>query len=249
MAEQQSSCIEGASVPSFQRPELLVTRGDGESFVHRLDPPPYEAHLGRSRINEIVVPDPQVSARHLKLVWTAEGVFVEDCDSRHGTQLNGQPVRSGQRLSLADGDELRFGGSSARFVSYEDRLARLFEPERMPVTDEDQGHQAGVCEAHAQRVSSEASRVQRSSTNEDEAAASLPPRSATPASEHASSSSASSGASDNPEETSDMSREKHEAEARSDRRPRGLWLWPVVMLVFVAAFALFWATVVAAHPK
>ena len=69
--------------------------------------------VGRSEENDIVVQDPNVSRKHAQLLRLENGFVVEDLGSTNGTLLDGAPI---DRERIESGDELTFGGISARFV-------------------------------------------------------------------------------------------------------------------------------------
>jgi pSer/pThr/pTyr-binding forkhead associated (FHA) protein len=69
--------------------------------------------VGRSEENDIVVPDPNVSRRHARLIRSENGFLVEDLGSTNGTLLDGAPI---ERERIESGDELTFGGVNARFI-------------------------------------------------------------------------------------------------------------------------------------
>lgn len=69
--------------------------------------------IGRSRANDIVVDDLQVSRRHAEVAPTPAGrVALTDCGSHNGTFLNGRRV---QRVELAEGDVIGVGRHAFRF--------------------------------------------------------------------------------------------------------------------------------------
>jgi len=61
--------------------------------------------LGRDSECDIVIPLRQVSRHHARISPTAEGVLLEDLDSKNGTYLNGALIK--ERELLVDGDELQ----------------------------------------------------------------------------------------------------------------------------------------------
>jgi hypothetical protein len=69
--------------------------------------------LGRSEENDIVISDPNVSRRHARLSRLENGFIIEDLGSTNGTLLDGAPI---DRERIESGDELTFGGVTARFV-------------------------------------------------------------------------------------------------------------------------------------
>ncbi len=76
--------------------------------------------IGRSEENEIVIQDPNVSRRHARLLRSENGFLVEDSGSTNGTLLDGAPI---DRERIENGDELTFGGITARFVRRMDSLS------------------------------------------------------------------------------------------------------------------------------
>jgi serine phosphatase RsbU (regulator of sigma subunit)/pSer/pThr/pTyr-binding forkhead associated (FHA) protein len=65
--------------------------------------------IGRQAGCEIEIEDPAVSRKHAAIVSDETGVTVEDLGSRHGTRVNGQFVRDGRPVELAEGDILQLG--------------------------------------------------------------------------------------------------------------------------------------------
>lgn len=69
--------------------------------------------IGRETICDIVIADRQVSRRHARLQLAADGIYLEDLDSKNGTHLNGQPVQG--LVLLRDGDLIQIA-LTQRFV-------------------------------------------------------------------------------------------------------------------------------------
>jgi hypothetical protein len=69
--------------------------------------------IGRSEENDIVIQDPNVSRRHARLLRSENGFVVEDLGSTNGTLLDSAPI---DHERIENGDELTFGGITARFV-------------------------------------------------------------------------------------------------------------------------------------
>jgi pSer/pThr/pTyr-binding forkhead associated (FHA) protein len=59
----------------------------GRRFEIKVTAPGTIVSVGRAVENQIVVPDPAVSRRHLRLIVTSNGVVVEDLGSTNGTYL------------------------------------------------------------------------------------------------------------------------------------------------------------------
>ena len=76
--------------------------------------------VGRSAENNIVISNPNVSRRHARLSRSENGFVVEDLGSTNGTLLDGAPI---DRERIESGDELTFGGVTARFVRRMDKDA------------------------------------------------------------------------------------------------------------------------------
>jgi hypothetical protein len=83
--------------------------------------------IGRSEENDIVISNPNVSRRHARLSRLENGFLVEDLGSTNGTLLDGAPI---DRERIESGDELTFGGVTARFVRRTDhrRASSLKDP-------------------------------------------------------------------------------------------------------------------------
>ncbi|MEI6970997.1 MAG: FHA domain-containing protein [bacterium] len=73
-----------------------------------------ESSIGRSRSNQLVLEDPLVSRKHVRLVVGGDKVIAEDLDSSHGTFLNDKRVRG--TVSLNDGDILQLGDAKLKFA-------------------------------------------------------------------------------------------------------------------------------------
>jgi phosphoserine phosphatase RsbU/P len=72
--------------------------------------------LGRQGDNDLVLLDNRISRRHAQILQTPEGFRIEDCDSRHGTFVNGDRVDD-TRL-LKGGDQISLGVSDAYKVTF-----------------------------------------------------------------------------------------------------------------------------------
>jgi hypothetical protein len=70
-------------------------------------------YVGRTSNNDIVIPDPTVSAHHASIERTSQGIILRDLDSRNGTYLRGMRVRE---CWLGEHDELAFGSVKAVFI-------------------------------------------------------------------------------------------------------------------------------------
>lgn len=89
----------------------LVTNGELKGKRFRITRP--LVHVGRSRNNDVVLPDKSVSSAHAKLQRRGNDWHLVDGDSKNGTYVDGSRV-SGER-KLPASCEIRFGGVTALF--------------------------------------------------------------------------------------------------------------------------------------
>jgi pSer/pThr/pTyr-binding forkhead associated (FHA) protein len=89
----------------MSEPQMVATLTADDGTMHPLLEE--EATIGRTPANAIALPDVSVSAKHARVLRTAEGFVIEDIGSRNGTYVNSEKL-SDKRL-LADGDLVRLG--------------------------------------------------------------------------------------------------------------------------------------------
>jgi ABC transport system ATP-binding/permease protein len=65
--------------------------------------------IGRTPDNKIVVPHPQVSARHAQIIDQGGRLFLEDLGSGNGTFVRGQRLQRGQRVPVQNGEKVYIG--------------------------------------------------------------------------------------------------------------------------------------------
>ncbi len=65
--------------------------------------------IGRTPDNQIVVPHPQVSARHAQITNQGGQLNIEDLGSGNGTFVRGQRLAKGQRVPVANGEKVYIG--------------------------------------------------------------------------------------------------------------------------------------------
>ena len=58
--------------------------------------------IGRDADCDIVIPDRQVSRHHARIVYSGNGILIEDLGSKNGTYLNNQAVTEPSKLIEAD---------------------------------------------------------------------------------------------------------------------------------------------------
>ncbi len=81
----------------------------------------YPFTIGRKTDRDLVMADPRVSREHAQFTREADGTYVLDQGSRHGTFVNGVRV---ERQKLARNDRVEFGAQGSAYV--------LFSPDRSP---------------------------------------------------------------------------------------------------------------------
>ena len=97
---------------------LVVVEGtDRRTLV--LDHYPFT--IGRRTDRDLVMADPRVSREHAQFEREADGTYIVDQGSRHGTFVNAERVN---RRKLARNDRVEFGVQGAAYV--------LFSPDRSP---------------------------------------------------------------------------------------------------------------------
>ncbi len=96
---------------------LKVTKGASAGLVVTLHPE--RTILGRHPSSQVVLDDGAVSRHHAEIVVEAGQFFVEDLNSRNGTEVNG--VRINGRTALNDGDSIRICDHSFQYLRQLDR--------------------------------------------------------------------------------------------------------------------------------
>jgi hypothetical protein len=106
----------GGAGPGEPRPNLHRLREDG-TLEHVFPLTKNSCFIGRSSSVEVSLADETVSVVHARL-WQKEGRWwLEDLDSRNGTQLNQIPVT--RRTILCTGDRIRVGRVQLEFRTAE----------------------------------------------------------------------------------------------------------------------------------
>jgi sigma-B regulation protein RsbU (phosphoserine phosphatase) len=72
--------------------------------------------IGRLQDRDLVLTHPYVSREHAQILHEADGYYLQDCGSRHGTYLNGQRVN---RTHLTAGDNIRLGSLNGPLLQFD----------------------------------------------------------------------------------------------------------------------------------
>jgi len=76
-----------------------------------------EVTLGRANNNQIIIKDPYISKKHLRIVKDEGKYYLEDFNSANGTFLNGEKVMD--VVCLKNGDRITVGQVEFLFVNKE----------------------------------------------------------------------------------------------------------------------------------
>jgi serine phosphatase RsbU (regulator of sigma subunit) len=113
------------SIPSPETASLLVVDPNGSRTRVLVDPLPFL--IGRNPENQLILRDSRVSRTHASISLEGGEYVLKDCDSRHGTFVNGARI---ERHVLRDGDRIEFGAQdsySLVFAPDGAELKRLME--------------------------------------------------------------------------------------------------------------------------
>jgi serine phosphatase RsbU (regulator of sigma subunit) len=96
---QPAPAAEAPPAASF----IVVDPGGQRSRVE-IHPLPFG--IGRSPDSQLIIRDSRASRNHARVVAEGKDYVIEDCGSRHGTHVNGKPIR---RHLLRNSDHVEFG--------------------------------------------------------------------------------------------------------------------------------------------
>lgn len=96
----------------------LINRKDTLPFkVREYYPLNDDVSLGRANSNQIVIKDPYISKKHLRIVKDEGKYYLEDFNSANGTFVNGDRVMD--VVNLKNGDRITVGQVEFLFVNKE----------------------------------------------------------------------------------------------------------------------------------
>lgn len=96
----------------------LINRKDTLPFkVKEYYPLEEEIVLGRGNDNQIIIKDPYISKRHLRIVKDEGDYYLEDFSSANGTYINGEKIMD--VVQLENGDRISVGQVDFLFVNRE----------------------------------------------------------------------------------------------------------------------------------
>jgi sigma-B regulation protein RsbU (phosphoserine phosphatase) len=109
MATQASSAL-NTMVGVQETPVLLRIEGEKQQAIPLVA---FPFTIGRRAEKNLVITDPMASRDHAEIVQMGGEYYLLDLGSKHGTYVNGTPVK---RHRLANNDRLQFGSSNDRSV-------------------------------------------------------------------------------------------------------------------------------------
>jgi sigma-B regulation protein RsbU (phosphoserine phosphatase) len=109
MATQASSAL-NTMVGAQETPVLLRVEGEKQQAIPLVA---FPFTIGRRAEKNLVITDPMASRDHAEIVQMGGEYYLLDLGSKHGTYVNGTPVK---RHRLANNDRLQFGSSNDRSV-------------------------------------------------------------------------------------------------------------------------------------
>src|SRR5258707_15577280 len=93
-------------------PGLVLVQGNEQKNIV-LNRTPFS--VGRKVDKDLVIADPRVSRDHALIILEAEGFFLVDQGSKHGTFVNGERI---QRQRLERNDRLEFGARDSAYAIF-----------------------------------------------------------------------------------------------------------------------------------
>jgi serine/threonine-protein kinase len=101
----------------------LTDAASGESFVAAFAAGPI--HLGRGDDSTLQIDRDQVSAHHAMIVFDDDRVLFTDCDSLHGSTIDGVMPRIGEQVPITEASEVRIGRVT---LSFSRRASSVSQP-------------------------------------------------------------------------------------------------------------------------
>ena len=101
-------------------PKLVVIKGPLKNQVFALGVKDI-VFCGRSpKMNDIAILELAVSRKHFKLFKIGKSYFIEDLNSKHGTQVNGNTIEPGEGFQINEGDLISVGNTVMQLYDSEE---------------------------------------------------------------------------------------------------------------------------------
>lgn len=118
-------------------PKLVVIKGPLKDQVFDLGSKEI-VFCGRSpKMNDIAILELAVSRKHFKIFKIGKSYFVEDLNSKHGTQVNGKPIEPGEGFQINEGDLISIGNTVIQLLESDEGVSNLktIQPLKEPSED------------------------------------------------------------------------------------------------------------------
>jgi serine/threonine protein kinase len=117
-------------------PRLKVQSGEQTGQQYEIPPLEEEGEivLGRSSVCDVQIHDRKLSRQHCRFIFDGGRLFVEDLESKNGTELNGRFIS--EVVELHDGDRLEVGSNVFAVEHPDERGPEVEEPEETVETPE-----------------------------------------------------------------------------------------------------------------
>ncbi|NQV01114.1 MAG: FHA domain-containing protein [Bacteroidia bacterium] len=109
-------------------PEIRIVTPDDDGIIYDIDPVKDVIAIGRSKRNDIILPDDRVSRKHAELRKTLGGYVIVDLGSHNGTCVNGVKIKE---YRLKNADQIKICSSALIFID------ETTKPDRLPVKEEE----------------------------------------------------------------------------------------------------------------
>ena len=115
-------------------PTLKIITGDGKEIIYKIEKECI--NIGRSKDNEITLPDHTISRKHAQLIKNSDGYLLKDHKSHNGTFVNGSRITS---HILLHNDQIKIGSSNVIFLDESSKTAPSHDkPKKIIEKSEDQ---------------------------------------------------------------------------------------------------------------
>ena len=96
------------AIPAVQPASLMVIDPNGHRTRTRIEPLPFR--IGRQPESDLIIRDTRASRAHARILLDHGEYIIEDCNSRHGTFVNGKKIT---RQPLHNSDRIDFGAQDS----------------------------------------------------------------------------------------------------------------------------------------
>src|SRR5437763_596421 len=98
------------ALASAPMPSASLVVIDPHGHRNRVAISPLPFRIGRQPESDLIIRDNRASRMHSRILFEDGEYWIEDCDSRHGTFVNGQRIT---RQTLHNSDKVEFGAQDS----------------------------------------------------------------------------------------------------------------------------------------